>query len=182
MINDVLATGKISKLYDYIDEDRKLLFQAVRYDPKAFRDRRPDGNGGWIWSLENTRLALYRLPEVNMSEAVLILEGEKDVDTAYRLGLPPGFAATTSPLGAGQWRSEYSESLRGKRVVICPDNDLPGKQHMKQIIRDLAGKASEILTIALPESVKDLSAWQEAGGTPKQFKILISGAEPIGIS
>ena len=37
--------------YDYTNEAGELLFQVVRYTPKGFRQRRPDGNGGWIWSL-----------------------------------------------------------------------------------------------------------------------------------
>src|SRR5262245_31895900 len=37
--------------YDYRDEADGLLFQVVRLPGKRFRQRRPDGNGGWIWSL-----------------------------------------------------------------------------------------------------------------------------------
>ena len=33
--------------YDYINAGGELVFQVVRYDPKDFRQRRPDGNGGW---------------------------------------------------------------------------------------------------------------------------------------
>ncbi|MFA7468544.1 MAG: hypothetical protein WCY82_09795 [Desulfotomaculaceae bacterium] len=160
--------------YDYFDENNVLLFQVVRYEPKCFLERRPDGNAGWIRGLEQVRLVLYRLPEVMKAGSVLILEGEKDVETAYRLGLPAAFAATSSPMGAGQWRSEYSECLRGKRVLICPDNDKPGLLHMKQIIRDLTGKAAGIGKISLPGSVKDLSEWEQNGATPGQFAALLN--------
>ncbi len=171
------VSGKIIATYDYTDEDGQPIFQIVRYDPKDFRARRPDGKGGWIWNLEGLNLTLYRLPEVKKAGIVLILEGEKDVETAYQLKLPAESAATTSPLGAGQWLSQYAESLRGKRVIICPDNDIPGKQHMIQIVRSLSGKAAEILIIRLPESVKDLSEWIQAGATPQQFAELMSQAE-----
>lgn len=156
-----------------------MLFQIVRYEPKDFRNRQPDGQGGWIWGLDAVRLVLYRLPEVIEAPDVLILEGEKDVETAYRLGLPNLFAATSSPMGAGQWKSAYSELLRGKRVVICPDNDLAGKQHMKQIVRDLSGKAAEIRIMNIPETVKDLSEWEQAGGKGEEFAALIHSAERI---
>jgi hypothetical protein len=43
----------IVETYDYTDEAGKLLFQCVRYLPKAFGQRRPDGKGGWI--LESRR-------------------------------------------------------------------------------------------------------------------------------
>lgn len=33
--------------YDYKDIDGTLLFQVVRYEPKTFKQRRPNGNGQW---------------------------------------------------------------------------------------------------------------------------------------
>jgi len=55
---------RIIATYDYKDESGKLLYQAVRYEPKDFRQRRPDGKGGWIWNLEGVRRVLYRLEEL----------------------------------------------------------------------------------------------------------------------
>ena len=55
---------KIVATYDYLDENGKLLFQTVRYDPKDFRQRQPDGNGGWIWNLKGVETTLYRWCEV----------------------------------------------------------------------------------------------------------------------
>src|SRR5215831_4143177 len=49
---------KIVKTYDYRDETGELLFQVVRFDPKGFRQRRPDGRGGWIWNLGDAFLIL----------------------------------------------------------------------------------------------------------------------------
>src|SRR6202035_662934 len=46
--------------YNYTDENGELLYQVVRYCPKDFRQRTPDGNGGWIWRKEG-RQVLYRL-------------------------------------------------------------------------------------------------------------------------
>ena len=111
--------------YAYHDENGELLFEVVRYQPKGFAQRRPDGTGGWIWNLDQVRRVLYRLPEIlaaDPNEPVFIVEGEKDVDALRALGL----AATTNPGGAGKWRSEYGESLRGRQVVALPDNDAVG--------------------------------------------------------
>ena len=55
--------------YNYTDEAGKLLFQVVRYVPKGFAQRRPDGNGGWVWGLGDTRRVLYRLPEPSRQSA-----------------------------------------------------------------------------------------------------------------
>ncbi|MBI3910614.1 MAG: hypothetical protein HY320_06745 [Armatimonadetes bacterium] len=74
--------ARIVTTYDYLDENRKLLFQVVRYAPKDFRQRRPDGNGDWTWKLDGVRRVLYRLPEVLKSVAeectIYITEGERD--------------------------------------------------------------------------------------------------------
>src|SRR5262245_24943246 len=41
------ATKQIVATYDYRDRHGALVSQAVRYLPKDFRQRRPDGSGGW---------------------------------------------------------------------------------------------------------------------------------------
>jgi hypothetical protein len=65
-----------------MDEDGVLLYQVCRFEPKTFRQRRPDGNGGWKWNLNGTRRVLYRLREVLEAPIVFVVEGEKDVETA----------------------------------------------------------------------------------------------------
>src|SRR5205823_2000033 len=55
---------RIVATYDYLDEDGTLLHQKVRYEPKGFGLRRPDGAGGWVWELEGVRRVPYRLPEL----------------------------------------------------------------------------------------------------------------------
>jgi 5S rRNA maturation endonuclease (ribonuclease M5) len=163
--------------YDYTDEDGTLLFQVVRFEPKDFRQRRPDGKGRWVWNVHDVRLVLFYLPDVVKAETVLIVEGEKDVDTAYRLGLPDGWAATCNPMGAGKWRPEYSDLLQGKRVVILPDADDPGRRHGEQVARSLEGKAAAIRTVTLPHG-KDLSEWADADVTAEEFLVLLEKAEP----
>ena len=114
--------------YDYHGPDGKLLFQAVRYEPKGFSQRQPDGNGGWLWNLQGIEPVLYRLPEVieaiRSGETIYLVEGEKDADRLVSLGL----TATCNPMGAQKWQDSYSETLRGASVVIVPDADEPGRK------------------------------------------------------
>jgi hypothetical protein len=146
--------------YDYTDEQGKLLYQTVRYEPKDFKQRRPDGAGGWIWNLKNTRLVLYRLPAVLKAPVVFVVEGEKDADALTELGV----VATTSPLGAGKWRSQYSEVLRGKQVFIIPDADEKGRQHAQGALGSIRGVAAACKLVPLPEA-KDAAQWLARGGT-----------------
>jgi putative DNA primase/helicase len=89
---------KIVAVYPYVDESGKVLFEVVRYEPKAFAQRQPDGNGGWVWNLNGVRRVLYKLPDVlravQSGETIFIVEGEKDADALCGLGL----VATTNPI------------------------------------------------------------------------------------
>jgi 5S rRNA maturation endonuclease (ribonuclease M5) len=148
--------GKIVATYDYQDEDGNMLFQTVRFEPKDFSQRRPDGKGGWTFNIIGVRRVLYRLPEVIEAQRVAIAEGEKDCDNLAALG----FVATTNPLGAEKWRDEYSETLRGKDVVIfgdVGDADLKGERHVEQVIESLSGKAHSIKRVTLPDGYHDVS-------------------------
>ncbi len=161
--------------YDYTDEDGNLLFQVVRFEPKDFRQRRPDGNGGWIWNTKGVRLVLYHLSQVAASPIVYLVEGEKDVETLRRNDLP----ATCNPMGAGKWREEYNESLRGKTVVILPDNDEAGRNHAEKIAASLYGIAKEIVVVNLPnlKDKGDVSDFFENGGTVDELTDLVGRAE-----
>jgi putative DNA primase/helicase len=175
--NNTSQERRIEATYNYCDETGELLYQVVRYRPKDFRQRRPDGNGGWIWKLDDTRRVLYRLPELlsaNADETVLIVEGEKDVEGLRELGL----VATTSVAGAEKWRPEYSEYMRGRRVVILPDNDGPGRKHAVQVARTLHGIASSVKIAELPGLPEkgDVSDWLMAGGTTDRLLEIVADA------
>jgi len=43
---------KIAARYDYLDENGEMILQVCRTEPKGFFQRRPDGAGNWITSLE----------------------------------------------------------------------------------------------------------------------------------
>ena len=138
---------QIVATYDYCDEKGELLYQVCRLEPKNFRIRKPSKNGGWEWNLNGTRRVLYRLPEILKAQDVIIVEGEKDADNLAALG----FCSTTCPLGAGKWQQEYSEYLRGKDVILLPDNDEPGRKHMEQVGNSLNGFAKTIKWLELPD-------------------------------
>jgi 5S rRNA maturation endonuclease (ribonuclease M5) len=148
------STGRtIAKAYDYTDENGKVLFQCVRYTPKEFKQRHPDGKGDWTWNLQGVRRVPYHLPEVVKASEVWIVEGEKDADTLTALG----FTATTNPLGAGKWLTEYNQHFTGKAVIICGDNDVKGTEHVEQVARALHGIAASVRVVRLPEGSKDVS-------------------------
>ncbi len=99
--------------YDYVDEQGALVFQVLRMEGHKFLQRRPNGKGGWIWKLGNTRRVPYRLPEVLAAVAakqtVFVAEGEKDVLALVRAGV----VATCNSEGAGKWRAGTRRPFTG---------------------------------------------------------------------
>jgi putative DNA primase/helicase len=162
---------KAVQFYDYTDGKGEILFQVVRYEPKDFWQRKPNGRGGWSWNVRDVRRVLYHLPDILKSNEVFVVEGEKDVETARGMGL----CATTSAGGANApWLPEYTDALRGKHVVIIADADALGRKKARAIATASFGIAESIHLTEMPDA-KDLMEWIEKGGTREQFDFIASG-------
>ncbi len=118
----------------------------------------------------------YRLPELlaEPTRPVVVVEGEKDADNLARIGV----LATCNAGGAGKWTAEHAEFLRGRRVVIVPDNDDAGRNHAQQVARTLHGIAESVRMVELPglPAKGDASDWIAAGGTKAELKRLADAA------
>lgn len=176
---------RIVETYPYCDEMGNLLYEVVRLEPKAFRQRRPDGSGGWIWKLDGARRVLYQLPALQGQGMVYVVEGEKDVERLRSLGLP----ATTNPSGAGKWRQEYSAQLKAAKVrsvVVLPDNDKPGEEHAVGVAESCRSAGLDVQVVRLPglRPKGDVSDWFAAGHTAAELFTLarkapfLSGTAP----
>jgi hypothetical protein len=170
---------RIAATYDYRDERADLLYQAVRFEPKGFAQRRPDGRGSWIWKLGDTRRVPYRLPELlaEPNRVVFIAEGEKDVERLRSLGL----VATCNSEGAGKWKLDFAKHFRGRQVVILPDNDDTGRDHARAIVSKLAPVAEWIRVVNLPglPPKGDIADWLNAGGGRDQLEQIVEATTPI---
>jgi putative DNA primase/helicase len=158
--------------YDYHDADGNLVYYVLRKPNKQFPTLRPDGS-----AIGDTPRVPYRLPDLLAADpkrAVVIVEGEKDADRLRSLGM----VATTSPGGAGKWRPELAEHFRGRRVVILPDNDEPGRKHAADVATSLRGIAREIKVVGLPDlpAKGDVSDYLDAGHTADELQAFIKTA------
>ena len=94
---------------------------------------------------------LYRLPELladlaaRPDDPVFVCEGEKDVETARAHGL----IATTSPNGAGKFRSTFAKYFADRDVVVVPDADDRGRKHGDLVASILWGVARSVKVIDL---------------------------------
>jgi hypothetical protein len=177
-----LAPRRVVAEYRYLSEHGELLFVKVRYEPKDFRVKRPDGRGGWTFRLGDVPRVLYRLPEViaatEAGRTVYVVEGEKDADRLVAMGE----CATCNfdgPAQAGQrpkWRPEYGDVLRGADVVIIADRDEPGIAHARAVAADLGGKATSVVVMlpAVAAENADVSDHLDAG-------LPLSDLEPLPV-
>ena len=159
--------------YDYTDEQGNLLYQVVRYQPKDFKQRRPDGCGGWTWR-KGARQVLYHLPEVLEAPIVFVVEGERDVETLREYG----FVATTNAGGAkAHWAPQFTEALKGREVILIPDNDAPGRKRVLNIARALLGKVARLVVLELEGGAKDATEWFGQGHSELELIALLDGEE-----
>lgn len=148
-----LPLGKEVATYVYQDEKGDPVYKVVRYDPKDFRPFTPNSDGEWILGLSDVTRVLYNLPAVMKSQTVFVVEGEKDANNLCQLGM----TATCNVGGAGKWLEGYSDTLEGKDVIICGDNDKPGREHVELVRQSILDKVRSLRTISVPSPHKDVS-------------------------
>ena len=135
----------------YCDRSGNFLVQVVRTD---------DGNGGkkvfqkhwngsqWVKGtkgVDRANIPIYERSKVREAIAdgkpIFIVEGEPCADALWELGL----AATTNIGGALKWHDSDTEDLEeAKTVVLCPDRDRPGVEHMERVEAAIANRFPDI--------------------------------------
>ncbi|HVV73574.1 MAG TPA: hypothetical protein VHI52_19025 [Verrucomicrobiae bacterium] len=170
-------SGRIVAEYLYRDQHGRELFRVRRHDPKGFTVRRASGK--WLRPHERYRKIPYRLPELmaaDPNQTVYVVEGEKDVDTLWSAGLP----ATCNAFGGGRgkWTRGYSRWLRGRQVVILPDNDRTGQEHGLWVAKALYRVAASVRVVDLPRLPHkgDVSDWLGAWNTVEGLVTICSSA------
>lgn len=166
---------KMVAAYDYVSADDELLFQVCRFEPKDFRQRKPDGNG-WNWSVKGVHQVPYRLPQMIKAAAatVYIVEGEKDADKLASMGL----VATCNAGGANKWNDALIPFFKGRNVVILPDNDKPGRDHAALVSGKLNRVTESVRVVDLAQhwpdmpAKADVSDWLDAGNSVAQLETL----------
>jgi hypothetical protein len=170
--------GRVVATYRYESEWGELVHEVLRLEPKSFRQRRPDGTGGWLWNMKGVPPVLYNLPRVREAaqrgELVIVVEGEKDADRLNALGL----VATCNAGGAGKFKPEHAAQLAGARVAVIPDNDETGRQHAESVAAAVKAHAAETKLVELGVDTRkgDASDWLDAGGTADRLCDLIEQA------
>lgn len=133
---------------DYGTAEREHIYPGGNV--KKVMYRRSDGSkfGCWFHKSGNAWAkgrggappTLYIAGE--LTGAVFVCEGEKDVDTLHRLGY--NAASGADGAGPGKWRKEYTEQLRGCSVCVFTDSDDVGRAYAAETCNALYGAASSV--------------------------------------
>ena len=137
-------------IYQYKTEDGKKVLKEVlvriKDGQKVFTQRRPGPPGyGWINNADGVPPSLYHGELVRGASTVCIVEGEKDADTVtnLELGRPHKLVVGVTSGGAASWRPEFARSLKGKNVVLMPDDDEAGEQYAAAVRASLEAEGIE---------------------------------------
>jgi hypothetical protein len=150
--------GEPTTVWRYEALDGALLHYVCRFDtPSGAKVVLPhcfgllDGDAGWHWRAPRAPRPLYRLLDLDAAPTllpVLVVEGEKTCDAARRL-VPECVAVTWSGGSKAVSKVDWSP-LKGRRVIIWPDNDQPGRTAAEQIGDLLLEVADEVRIVNPP--------------------------------
>jgi putative DNA primase/helicase len=180
--NTVFATERI----EYLNADDTFVLKDNKHK-KTFRQKRPDPDrpGKWIAKVTDEKGNLlvpvvpYRLPQlieaIANNHPVCIVEGEAKADLLAEWNV----AATCSAGGAKKWKPEHSQFFPGADVVLVPDNDDAGWEHINRVGAELVGIAKSVRVLVLPHvrAKDDVVDWAKAGGTREQLDVLLQQAQ-----
>lgn len=129
------SLGKHTGEYPYLNSNGDELYRVRRYDTPDGKEYRPLLYTGvkWIWNYPPEPRPLYGLDRLadKSKSLVLIVEGEKAADSAAKLF--PAIAVITSPAGAKAAAKADWTPLKGREVVIWPDNDKAGLEYAGEV-------------------------------------------------
>ncbi len=152
--------GKPSQTWTYRDGEEQLLGYVLRFETAEGKTIRPltwrdTGDGErWVQQSFDDPRPLYGLNALAVRPAapVLVVEGEKAADAAReRL---PAFVVVTWPGGGKAVGKVDFAPLIGRKVVVWPDADAPGREAAKAVARAArrAGAAS-VSIVQLPRGL-----------------------------
>ena len=161
------------------DVDGKLVAEHLRLEEpngkKRFAWKRAGSSG--LAGLPVKALPLYRSEHVKdfkQGHAIVITEGEKSADAAAKLGLQS--LGTVCGASATPGR-EALTILRDRHVILWPDWDEPGIEHMSRIAEALDGVAKSIRWMHQPDP-RDKHDAADYEGTREQLKACVSQEPP----
>lgn len=181
---DTLELGAPVATYNYFDTRGNIIAAVKRFEPDGTRESktfRPychktiEGVTKWMPGAPDLR-PLYRLPDIALSQTVVLCEGEACADKLAEVGIPATSAmqGAKAPIDKTDW-----SPLAGKTVIVWPDNDAPGFAYAKAASERLAALGCKVLGITPPNDAP--AKWDAADcvAEGRDAHVIISAAAPV---
>jgi len=138
------------------------------------------GGKKWSWKSFDKPRPFYNLPDFKNKELpVIVFEGEKAADAGKKL-FEGRYICTSWPGGAAAVKYSDVKLLKGRKVILWPDNDEPGWKAMNELAEMLIEQGDQPYMVPVPPGLPE--GWDVADEIPPEFDIdfhvLISKAEP----
>lgn len=169
-IEDLKAAcpGKVEAVYAYTNPETQdpdmIVVRCQTAEGKTFRQARPC-SGGFEMKAPGKPWPIYNRGRIKQADTVAVVEGEKCVHALHDYGV----TATTSPAGAGKAEHADWTPLAGKNIVLWPDNDQTGRNHMKQVEAILQGLEPSPRISAIEPADLDLAEKEDAADYIEQL-------------
>lgn len=158
--------GQPTASWNYYDESDQVIATVYRYNTDSGKRYLPFDVKRSSFTPPQIR-PLYNISGIMKSDKVILVEGEKCADALIEQGI----TATTAMLGANApiEKTDWSP-LKGKHVIIWPDNDEPGKQYAEKVVKKLTFLG--VLSLTLLEIPENKSkGWDSADGIEEKMNI-----------
>jgi len=145
------------------------MFDAAGVELAGFKTRAPNPRAQMLAPAGSGRAwPLY--PPVCRDEGwALLVAGEFDALAARSAGVP----ASSVTLGARHWRDEWTEDLRGLRVVVCFDNNEQRQARERVAALRTAGvraRRLDLRSLGLTTPKGDVNDFLRGGGNPARLR------------
>ncbi len=187
--------GEPTSTWAYHDAGGQVVGSVLRWDftnsdGKPDKKIRPvcycdlgDGRRAWRSVGMPCPRPLLRLPDIlaRPDARVLIVEGEKAADAASKLF--PELVTTTPPHGAQSPHKADWMPLKGRQVVVWPDNDKSGSEYAEAVARLCTESgAVSVAIVPVPPDFKpewDLAEPLPEGWTVERLRELLDAARAV---
>ena len=156
--------------WDYISRDGEVLVTVRRYDIGGKKEFRP-----WVPGVAYPKAPevrpLYNIPNILNEQRVVWVEGEKCAQALIDAGIP----ATCTLGGAGALTRKNADKfdftpLRGKDLVVWPDNDDAGRR-LAEIVREVALESDADTVTILQSPTGKPPKWDAADAISEGFDV-----------
>ena len=175
--------GHASAHWGYTDVEGHIVSHVCRFDTASGKEYRCYASGQWrAPSAPRPLYGLHRL-HARLDVPVLLVEGEKAADAAAKLF--PDHVCTTTMNGAKAVSKADFTPLKGRGVVIWPDNDTAGQEYAQQVSRAIAGLVKSCAVTTLPKDLPDkwdLADTLPVGITLNDLQSTLQSAAPVAVA